>query len=158
MSNGGHRRGARQQSENLDGVEKPPYNSDSGIHCQKGRHALASISQRSPAPAIQIAGCPHPSGRSPARIPGPTLSQVRQTILSLRQAGFARPRPELLAHQRIGGQDGHQDYSALRCGADTSADRRVQAVSRLNPRVCRGQRKSLRRTTACDDQQCRARS
>lgn len=82
----------------------------------------------------------------------------QQTNLSLRQTGFARPWPELFVYQRSGGQDCHQNHPVLRRGADTPADRRIQAVSRLNPRLCRGQRKSLRRATACDDRQCRARS
>jgi hypothetical protein len=64
-----------------------------------------------------------------------------QTILSLRQTGFAGPQPELLAHYSIGGQDYHQNHSALRRGADTSADCRVQALSKPNPGFCRGQRK-----------------
>jgi hypothetical protein len=38
------------------------------------------------------------------------------------------------------------------------ANRRAQAVSGSNPRLCRGQRKSLRRTVACDDRRHQPRS
>ena len=40
MSRGARPPGARRENENLDGVRKPPYNSDSGIYCQKGRPPL----------------------------------------------------------------------------------------------------------------------
>ena len=119
------------------------------VYAVRKERTLAPISRRSPAPAIQTASCPHPGRRSPAWVPGGTLSEVRQAELSLRRAGFARPRPELLAYQRSAKQDYHQNHSALRGGADTAADRGVQAVSGLDARVCRGQRESLRRTTGC---------